>query len=67
MVAIINQSAHSLRGRIRAIGSYCACRKSFGGLIGKINLLGGIVKLFLPEVQKRPIRSVLLRRQELSA
>jgi glycosyltransferase involved in cell wall biosynthesis len=66
MAAIINQSAGSPRGRIRAIGIYYACRRSFAGPIGKLNLLVGIAKLLLPEFLKRPIRTFLMWREGLS-
>jgi len=60
MAAVINQSSGSPLGRIRGMASYFVYRKSFMGVIGKRNLLGGMVKLLLPEFLKRPIRSFLL-------
>jgi glycosyltransferase involved in cell wall biosynthesis len=64
MAATINESAGSWRGGMRAMGTYWSCRKSFAGAAGKINCLGGIVKLLAPEVLKRPVRALLLSRQK---
>ena len=60
LAAIINQSARSFAGRCRAIGVYYHCRNEFTGLTGAINLAGGLIKLFVPEFVKRPIRKLLL-------
>lgn len=63
IAAFINQGAASWSARIRAMGTYYDCRKSFVGLSGKINVLVGLAKLLVPETIKRPIRSFLLSRQ----
>ncbi len=60
LAAIINQSAKSFAGRFRAIGVYYHCRNEFMSLTGAINLAGGLTKLFVPELVKRPIRELLL-------
>lgn len=60
LAAIINQSAKSFAGRFRAIGIYYDCRNEFMGLSGAINLAGGLIKLFVPESVKRPMRKLLL-------
>ena len=60
LAAIINQSAKSFAGRFRAIGIYYHCRNEFMGLSGAINLAGGLIKLFVPESVKRPMRKLLL-------
>ena len=63
IAAIINQSAQSWPGRIQALGTYFHCRECFAGLIGLKNLLGGLLKLVVPEAVKDPVRKAILRRQ----
>jgi glycosyltransferase involved in cell wall biosynthesis len=63
IAAIINSSANSWSDRLRALGVYWACRTSFAGLIGIRNLAGGIIKLLVPEILKRPVRNLQLRAQ----
>ena len=60
LAAIINQSAKSITDRFRAIGVYYHCRNEFLGLTGAVNLAGGLIKLFVPESVKRPIRKLML-------
>lgn len=65
IAAIINSSAHSVRGRLQALRAYWSCRESFHGLIGGKDFVGGLMKLLAPEYLKRPIRTFLLRRARL--
>ena len=60
LAAIINQSAKSFAGRLRALGVYYHCRNKFRGRSGAINLAGGLIKLLAPESVKRPARKLLL-------
>jgi glycosyltransferase involved in cell wall biosynthesis len=61
LAAIINQSAKSFAARLRALGLYYRCRNEFMGATGSINLAGGLTKLFLPEILKRPLRKLRLQ------
>ncbi len=68
LAAIINQSAKNRSGkaragRIGALGVYYHCRKEFRGVTGILNLAGGLMKLFVPEFVKRPIRDLMLWRE----
>jgi len=64
IAANINKSADSWRTRLGAISAYYSCRSSFPGLIGKCNWVGGVIKLLLPELLKRQLRSFVLWRRK---
>jgi glycosyltransferase involved in cell wall biosynthesis len=64
LAAIINQSARTGAARFRALGVYFHCRSEFMGPTGAVNLAGGLMKLFVPEFVKRPVRKMQRRIQQ---